>query len=584
MDAQYKQYAIKVAKMLISAFDDYRFDFQQVANDGKKRFEEAKWAEAQIASAERINKYENTVIDLIEQLNQKIPPEFLFLKEFWIHIKKIYEELISKRLDDELAETWFNSVFCDVVGKVHIDNESTFMFAHKRRSKVSSGINITRFYNLRTLGIAGAIGKIISDYKFSIEFESISRDVSLINMRLSERLPEVVLNDDNTYIEMLSSVFYRNKGAYLIGRIMGGSEFIPFVVALLHRENGGIYVDTLLTDPKDVSVLFSFTRSYFMVDVPIPAEFVDFLTQLLPNKRLAEIYASIGFYKHGKTLFVRDLLYHLATTDDKFVVAEGVKGMVMAVITLPNFEMVFKIVKNKFAPAKEVNRRQVREKYRLVKRHDRAGRMADTQEFWDFRFDKDKFTKEALDELMNTASENIEIEGDSVLIKHMWVQRYMTPLNLYIEQANSEEIEDVIYDYGNALKQLAISNIFAGDMLLKNFGVTRQGRVVFYDYDEISYLTEINFRKIPPPRFPEDEMASEPWYAVGANDVFPEEFPVFLFADIRLRRMFNKMHGDLFKAEYWQDIQEQINEGQVIDLFPYGSKHRFGNLNIFTPQ
>lgn len=584
MDLQYHQYALKAAKMLIRAFDDYRFDFQQVANDGKKRFEEERWADAQLASAERINKYENTVIDLIVQLKAKIPDEFLFIKDFWCDIKNIYEELISKRLDDELAETWFNSVFCDVVGKAHIDNETTFMLAHKRRKKPASGINITKFYNLQANGITGTIGKILSDYDFSIPFEDINRDVSLINMRLVAKLSECVSIDANTYIEMLTSVFYRNKGAYLIGRIMNGTEFIPFVVALLHKEGGGIYVDTLLTEINDVSVLFSFTRSYFMVDVPIPSEFVDFLTQLLPHKRLAEIYASIGFYKHGKTLFVRDLLYHLATSDDKFVVAEGVKGMVMAVITLPNFEMVFKIVKDKFAPAKEVNHRQVRDKYRLVKRHDRAGRMADTQEFWDFKFKKDKFTQEALNELLTKASGNVEVDGDFVLIKHMWVQRYMTPLNLFIEQASKEEVEEIIYDYGNALKQLAISNIFAGDMLLKNFGVTRQDRVVFYDYDEISYLTEMNFRKIPPPRFPEDEMASEPWYAVGPKDVFPEEFPVFLFADVRLRRMFNKMHGDLFKAEYWQGVQEQINEGVVIDLFPYGSKHRFKNLDIFTPQ
>ncbi|VVN74694.1 Isocitrate dehydrogenase kinase/phosphatase [Pseudomonas fluorescens] len=148
----------------------------------------------------------------------------------------------------------------------------------------------------------------------------------------------------------------------------------------------------------------------------------------------------------------------------------------------------------------------------------------------------------------------------------------MTPLNLYLEHANPAQVREALEDYGLAIKQLAAANIFPGDMLLKNFGVTRHGRVVFYDYDEICFLTEANFRHIPLPRTPEDEMASEPWYSIGPLDVFPEEFPPFLFADAGQRKLFDQLHGELYNADYWKSLQEAIRAGKVIDVFPYRRK------------
>src|SRR5690606_23907560 len=312
---------------------------------------------------------------------------------------------------------------------------------------------------------------------------------------------------------------------YLVGRVFTRDEHWPLVIPLLHREGVGIVADVLITDEAQVSIIFSFTRSYFMVEVPIPAEFIELLKRILPGKHVAELYTSIGFYKHGKSEFYRALIGHLATSDDRFIMAPGVRGMVMSVFTLPGFNTVFKIIKDRFSHTKSVNRATVIEKYRLVKNVDRVGRMADTQEFADFRFPVSRFEPECLAELLEVAPSTVEVQGDTVLVRHCWTERRMTPLNLYIEKASEQQVEEALDDYGLAIKQLAAANIFPGDMLLKNFGVTRHGRVVFYDYDEICFLTEINFRVIPEARYPEDEMASEPWYSVGPNDVFPEEFP-----------------------------------------------------------
>jgi len=302
---------------------------------------------------------------------------------------------------------------------------------------------------------------------------------------------------------------------------------------------------------------------------------VDFLVALLPNKKRSELYASIGLHKHGKTVFYRDLLEHLDNSDDKFVIAPGIRGMVMTVFSLPSYQTVFKIIKDDFPPQKNVTAEEVRQKYHIVKRHDRVGRMADTQEFQNLILPRERFSDELIHALRDECASSVEITDSQVKIRHVYTERLMTPLNMYIETAGPQALTEALEEYGNAIKQLAAANIFPGDMLLKNFGITRHGRVVFYDYDEICYLTDVNFRKVPEPETPEQEMAAEPWYSVASNDVFPEEFRRFLFGKPEVKKQFLALHGELFDPRYWQGLQQAIRGGKVMDVFPYRRKKRF---------
>lgn len=563
-----QQTAAAIAQAILDGFDDYREHFRQITNGGRRRFEEAQWQEIQQASAERINLYEEKVSETSEALQQRFIGGDLQDIERWPLIKFAYIGLIDSRFDDELAETWYNSIFCGLFNHDQISDGCMFIHTTRPALRLNERAPQVRTYHPRG-DLERAMAEIFDDYKFEVAYENRERDEQHLLAQLRQNLPDWVCKDPELCIELFSSRLYRNKGAYLVGRIFTRDEQWPLVLPFLHREGQGISVDALITDESEVSIIFSFTRSYFMVRVGYPAEFIGFLRKILPGKHIAELYTSIGFYKHGKSEFYRALISHLAKCDDRFIMAPGVRGMVMSVFTLPGFNTVFKIIKDRFSPSKNVDRATVVEKYRLVKSVDRVGRMADTQEFSDFRFPLSKFDPECLVELLEVAPSTVQVEGDMVLVRHCWTERRMTPLNIYLEQANEAQVRDALDDYGLAIKQLAAANIFPGDMLLKNFGVTRHGRVVFYDYDEISYLTEVNFRRIPPPRYPEDEMSSEPWYSVGPNDVFPEEFPTFLFADIKHRKLFNQLHGDLYKAEYWQGLQEQIREGKVIDVFPY---------------
>jgi len=249
----------------------------------------------------------------------------------------------------------------------------------------------------------------------------------------------------------------------------------------------------------------------------------------------------------------------------------------MLVFTLPSYPYVFKVIKDVISPPKDTDRRQVMEKYLLVKYHDRVGRMADTLEYKDVAFPKDRFAPGLLDELRALAPAVIEEEGDTLIVKHVYIERRMVPLNMHLDGANDDQVAHAIRDYGNAIKQLAAANIFPGDMLFKNFGLTRFGRVVFYDYDEIVYMTDCTFRRMPAPRTPEDEMSAEPWYPVSAQDVFPEEFGAFLLGEPRVRKVFLEQHADLLDADYWNAIKQRIAAGHIEDVFPYPEALRFRN-------
>ena len=560
-----------IAKLILEGFDDYREHFRQITNGARVRFEQAQWQEIQQASAARINLYEEKVAEVTELLRQAHADEVLLDVSQWPLVKSAYIALIDLRFDDELAETWFNSIFCGLFKHDQISDGCMFIHTTRPALRVNERAPQVRQYHPQG-DLETALRQLFEDYRFEVPYEDLERDLGHVLSQLRQNLPDWVCKDPELCIELFASRLYRNKGAYVVGRIFTRDEQWPLVIPFLHREGQGIQVDALVTDEAEVSIIFSFTRSYFMVRVGYPAEFIGFLRRIMPGKHIAELYTSIGFYKHGKSEFYRALINHLANVDDKFIMAPGVRGMVMSVFTLPGFNTVFKIIKDRFSPSKNVDRATVLEKYRMVKSVDRVGRMADTQEFADFRFPLSKFDPECLAELLEVAPSTVQVEGDVVLVRHCWTERRMTPLNIYLETANQAQTRDALDEYGLAIKQLAAANIFPGDMLLKNFGVTRHGRVVFYDYDEICYLTEVNFRKIPEARYPEDEMSSEPWYSVGPLDVFPEEFPPFLFVDIRQRRLFNQLHGDLFTAEYWQGLQAAIREGKVIDVFPYRRK------------
>jgi isocitrate dehydrogenase kinase/phosphatase len=585
------QIAFDTARTILDGFDKHYRLFRQASQAAQCHFESADWKTAQDEARERIAFYDKRVRECVRTLEDEYDEEDL-TDEVWREVKLHYIGLLIDHKQPELAETFFNSVCCNILHRTYFHNDFIFV-----RPAVSTEYLDTdevlptfRVYYPMLDGMHSTLKRIITNFQLQRPFADLERDVTLAEQRIKQTFSAAAL-EPNHQIQVLSTLFYRNKGAYMIGKIINGSNEYPFVIPILHNRNGQLVLDAVLFERKVLAILFSFTRAYFMVDMEVPSAYVQFLRTLMPEKPRSEIYTILGLQKLGKALFYRDFLRHLRHSSDRFEIAPGIRGLVMLVFALPSFPYVFKVIKDYFPAPKETTKALVKEKYLLVKYHDRVGRMADTLEYSSVAFPRARFADALLAELKQVAPSVVEEEGDQIIIKHLYIERRMVPLNIYLSNAEKSDdqaaLEHGIVEYGNAIKELVAANIFPGDMLYKNFGVTRHNRVVFYDYDEIEYITECNFRKIPEPHNEEEEMAAEPWYAIAKNDVFPEQFGVFLLGNPSVRKYFLKHHADLLTQQYWQQRKQHILEGHFDDVFPYPQECRFRNAAksaAATPQ
>jgi len=566
--------AARIARALLEGFDRHYRIFREISRDARLRFEAADWPAVHRAHAERIAFYDQRVMESAERLIREFDAERL-PEALWTQIKLHYVGLLTDHMQPELAETFFNSVSCKLLHRAYFHNDYIFVRPAVSTEHLDADTPSYRSYYPGKEGLRSVLRRILADTGLTLPFRRAARDLACVLKAARAALARPLRVEANHQIRVLSSLFFRNKRCYLIGVLVNGELELPFAIPIVHDGAGGLMLDALLLGPSQIAPLFAFSRAYFMVDMEVPSAYVDFLAQMLPRKPKAELYTSLGLQKHGKTLFFRDFLHHLKHSSDDFILAPGIRGLVMIVFTLPSYPYVFKVIRDRISPTKEVTHEIVKEKYMLVKRHDRIGRMADTLEYADVAFPRSRFTDALLDELRREAPSLVEESDDTIVVKHLYIERRMQPLNLFLDEAAEDQARAAVVDYGNAIKELCSVNIFPGDMLFKNFGVTRGGRVVFYDYDEIVYMTECNFRRIPPPRTPEDEMAAEPWYAVGQNDIFPEEFAPFLLSGKVVRQAFLQHHSDLLDVGFWNQTKQRIEEGFIEDVYPYPAAARF---------
>ncbi|MEX2513698.1 MAG: bifunctional isocitrate dehydrogenase kinase/phosphatase [Cyclobacteriaceae bacterium] len=562
----------KTVSVILIGFETYIQEFNSITYFIPENYVQRNWIAIQQLHKKRLILYKDHLQKIVLEC-QLILKEKTSNRNQWRQLKELYSEAIMHRADRELAATFFNSVFRKTFpGKV-IDE--ALMFVEDPFAQQFSEWNEELFFNYPAEWKLSAIfRKILEDFDFGAPYYQKKEDIK----HLVNKVREVILSrydaSADTMTQVLKTKFYRNKAAYLIGRTYLGDKWMPFIIPFVHNEKG-IFADTLIFDPNIMSGIFSYTRSYFMATIKIPSQTVNFLNSVIKHKRPYEIYNAIGFNKHGKTAFYRDFIHHLRNSKDWFVPAKGIKGMVMTVFTLPSYNIVFKLIKDHFEPPKSMTRQQVKEKYKLVGLHDRVGRMADTHEFENFQLPLDRMDPDLIKELKNTTNSLLDIKSDTLIIKHLYIERRLVPLNLYLEECNLADARHIVDEYANAILQMAKANIFPGDMMIKNFGVTRQKRVIFYDYDEIEFLVDMNFRVKPKPKTYEQIYAAEPWYEIDKNDVFPEDFKKFMIGRTDVKAYFIQSNPELFDPYAWQNIQDQIRKGELIHAFPYPEKMRF---------
>jgi isocitrate dehydrogenase kinase/phosphatase len=563
-----------IAQTILNGFDKHYSLFREFSDEAMTCFETANWARVSEAGKERIQGYEARVTETVDTLNELFP-EAANHTDWWPEIKASFITLLMNHLQSECAETFYNSVACRVLHRNYYNNRNIFWRPALSTEHLHGSKPTYRSYYPPTHGLRRCLLQAITGFGLGNRFLNLRRDVRRLEQAIMSRRSDIWKAHPNHQLQVLASLFFRNKAAYIVARLVNGDNKQALIIPLMLDDSGQIYVDTALMRAKDVSIVFSFSRAYFTVDMEVPSAYVSFLLSIMPGKSPVDLYAMLGLQKQAKTLLYREMQSHLTHSEDNFQIAPGVRGMVMLVFTLPSFPFVFKLIRDHFDPPKTSSREDVRGKYQLVKFHDRVGRMADTLEYSNVAIPLDRIDPTLMAELHVTAESSIEIIGTDLVIRHIYIERRMEPLDRYLKYASPAMRRRAIRDFGQSIRDLASANIFPGDMLKKNFGVTRTERVVFYDYDEIAYITDCNFRNIPPARSYEDEISDTPWYSIGQNDVFPESFAPFFFANQEDLALFKKNHADLLDADWWNSIKDEILAGKQRDVFPYPLKRRF---------
>ena len=561
----------EAARLIRNAFGRFHDTFRGIACRAGGRFARRDWHGLHDDARQRLDVREEVLRQLLDEIRSLLGGE-VDSRQRWVAIKKIYAEMIAQRDDWEIAETFFNSVTRRVFITVGIDAEIEFVHKEPLAPPMPSRERVFRSYEANTC--TELVRRVLADHAVLYDCEAtLESDTTRVAQHVADQLETVHDSVNMVAADFAKAVFYRGDRAYLIGRTTQGTRVVPLVLCLTH-DNKGPHVDAVLMEEEDVSLLFSFTRSYFLVEVQRPYDMVAFINSLIPKKRVAEIYISLGYTRHGKTELYRNARRHINGTDDKYQLAEGQRGMVMIVFTLPSFPVVIKVIRDSFEYPKDCTRASVIDRYHLIFNHDRAGRLVDAQEYEYLVIDRSRVDTSLLEEFNRMARDTVLIDDDRVIVKHCYAERRIVPLDIYLRREPLELASRAVIDYGNAIRDLALTNLFPGDLLTKNFGVTRGGRVVFYDYDEVCLVTECNFRKIPDSGNYDDDLAAEPWYGVGPHDVFPEEFIHFLGLGKELREVFLAYHADLLTADFWNDLKQRIAAGELIHVAPYADNRR----------
>lgn len=560
------------ALLIRDGFEAYHARFAAVTRRARGRFETRDWAGARQDAVERIGLYDLCIADTVDALRRSAG-EAVGTRDLWLQVRTAFARLLAPKLDAELYKTFYNTLARRLFATEGVDEAVEFMAMDVVPSDAITHPVARHSYTVSATRPAEALLRVLGDYRFDVPYAHQLRCAAAIAVRLQDDLAHWGDYPVRS-IELLDTVFYRERRAHLVGRVFGEHRFSPCVIALVNDE-GGLRADAVLTRRRDVAHLFGVSRSYFQADLGTVGDAVVFLRSLLPAKPIDEIYTVLGRAKQGKTERYRTFFGHFQEhPGEQLVHADGTPGMVMAVFTLPSYPLVFKLIRDRFAWPKTLSRQQVEEKYALVFNLDRVGRLLDAQPYRALRFPRARFAPALLEELLTQCAGSVREDGDELVIALCYVQRRFRPLNLYLREQAAGARRNAALDYAQAITDMARNNIFPGDMLLKNFGVSRHGRAVFYDYDELCRVTDCHFLPWPTPRNAEEAMADEPWFQIDPNDVFPERFWMFMGLPAAELAAVREHFGHLFDPAWWQGLQARFAVGDMPDTPPYAADHR----------
>jgi isocitrate dehydrogenase kinase/phosphatase len=557
------------ADWILQEFTGYYTESRDIPDLAKQAFESRDHATSLALSKRRLALYSNGIEELGSRLREAFP-RVAKDESIWREVEARYLPLIEDRYEADLAFAFLNSV----KRRIHQGEWQPVEYAF--RGTVGATANSSNGIYCSFPGGGGisrdTVLEILDIPALTRPYRNRLQDAD----QVAERLNRVLAARGGAgidRIEMINAGFYRNRGGYIVGRVVLGDEgLFPFIIALLNDEDG-VYVDAVLSSEADAHNIFSSTLANFHVTNNYYHELSEFLHSIMPKRPLGLHYSTIGFNHVGKVAVMNELRDELVNGNDVLETAVGFRGTVAIGFSSPHSAYNLKVIRDKptanYKWGKFEGIDSVMRKYGRVHEINRTGSMLDNIIYYNLKLDRSWFDPALLDELLVEASETVYLRGDAVILKYLIVQRRMTPLPVFLETASQAEAETAIINLGDCIKNNAAANIFNKDLDARNYGVSRFIKVYLFDYDALEPFTDVKIRSNEGRIDGEEEPPD--WFFEDGLVFLPEEIEAGLMIPNRqLRRLFREVHGDLLTTEYWQRIQDDLHAGKVpsVRIYP----------------
>ena len=562
-----------LAQWALCEFDLFYSRFQVITESAKTAFETRDYQASLIISKKRLSLYSDSMYKLGENLSDAFSP-ISRDQGLWEVIEEKYRQLVRNRYEGDLALAYIHSVRRALL----LGEWSPVDYSFDVPSKANKNYSDFLFETFHTEAITtDLLLDILRVPGFNVQYRELKVDAMLAAQRVKGDLDDRFSTYKIQKIEVIKGEFYRNRGAYIVGRIvLDNLSNVPLVIALLNEEKG-IYVDAILTSESAAFNIFSTTRANFHVNNEYYHELSEFLHSIIPKRTLGLSYSTIGFNHFGKVAVMEELKEELLSNDGKFDFAIGFKGTVAIGFQSRQSGYNLKVIRN--SPTEQYKWGMfegvpsVLEKYSRVHVINRTGSMLDNIIFYRVKLERIWFTNALLEELLNEASECVTLQGNFLFFRHLIVQRRLTPLPVYLETSSQAESEAAVINLGHCIKNNMAANIFNKDLDARNYGVGVFGGVYLFDYDALEKFTEVKIRTNQNQFEGEEEIPE--WFFEDGVVFLPEEIESGLRIPSRsLRRLFREVHGDLLQVGYYERIQDELRVGKVPSVRVYPERYQ----------
>ena len=556
------------AEWVLAQFEQFYAEFLDVPYQARTAFEQQHHSTSIWLSRYRLSLYSSYIHRMGAYL-KAIQPNISIDVNFLNQLEARFWRMVENRYESDVAYAFMHSIRRMVYRDEWKPVEYSFWGSNENSEQYPA--ELLQKFDVDATVSDDLLAEILRIPEFSVAHRDIEGDALAIARRINRLARR--RDRDITTVEMIDAGFFRNRGAYLVGKILfDDHSYAPLIIALLNGPDG-IYCDAVILDEHLAHNLFSSTLANYHVTTRYYHELSAYLHSLMPHRALGLHYSTIGYNHVGKVAVIKELKQELEDSGGVLDNAIGEPGTVAIGFAGPQSAYNLKVIRNhptsgyKWGEFEGID--SVKEKYSRVHEINRTGSMLDNIIYFNIALEKRLFSPGLLAELLAEASETVSLHGDAVLFKYLIVQPRMTPLPVFLEHADERQVRYVLESLGDCIKNNAAANIFNKDLDARNYGVSHFLKVYLFDYDALEVMVDVKIRSNLD-RFDGEEDIPD-WYFEDGVIFLPEEIEAGLcIRDREQRQMFREYHGDLLTTGYWENLQYELRQNQVpaIKVYP----------------